>query len=266
MDEWLEEEVHKRMLGTSLEVVKFFTDDVIEELGREFSISPEELEAVQWVLEVGAHQWERETAAAKIKSKVIRHELDKLRNAIVRLSDTFDRTSDDTWNILADSGVWRSVIEEPLPRVIHRISETENGSSRTLEFLDVVTGEVQKENLDALGCALSALAECAVSAKLLAGAGRRGRPEDEAMFYLFYYVYQVWVSVLKRPFTLDWTKGNEPITDAARYCTRVCHIISAQIPAEQIVSSARKAREMGIQINNLQEVVQVFDHYRKQIE
>lgn len=98
----------------------------------------------------------------------------------------------------------------------------------------------------------------------IAGEGNPGRPSDDAAVDLSYGAFQVWARTLKREFRLDWTKDNEPLTDAAEFCVAVAQAVSQELGINRIAKTARKIRETAIPISSLEKLEPALDHYSEQ--
>jgi len=266
MDEEMTKEVMKRFLGTNLKDPVYFTNVVIDELGRDFSIPPDRHPTVQALLEVAAHQWTRESAQAKIDLKAVRLELDQLSKTISKLTQKIDSMSEETWKMITESGFWLSSSETPLPKVIQQDADDASTDFRTLHFADEASGAVEEVKLGSLRQMLSALAECSVSAKFLAGAGRPGRPNDDAMFDLLHVAFHVWVTVLDRSFEMVWAPNGGAVSPIADFFVRVSHVVDSGIPVQRIAFSARKIREKLQDYKSLCESDQNIDEYYKRFE
>jgi hypothetical protein len=81
-----------------------------------------------------------------------------------------------------------------------------------------------------------------------------GRPDQQGLWDLLHMGFQVWASVLGRPFKLDWASDGEPITDAARFCVRIARAVDPSLTLQQIATVSRKVREKSKSIRDLKEL------------
>ncbi len=266
MDAEMTKEIIKRYLGTSLTEQHFYDDATVDELRREFAIPLVQHTQVQMLLEVGANHSARMSEQAAIDLKPIRLELDRLNKAICKLTHEFESVSEETWFLMREAGFLRSSSETPFPKVIEPDGGDAVTALRTLQFVDQVSGKVEEVTLSSLFHMISALAECSVSTKPFAGAGRAGRPNDDAMFDLLFNAWGIWVAVLQRDFTLDWAPNGEPVTPAARFCTCISNIVDPGVTQQRIRTAARKVHEFDLNVSDLEELTQEIDNFHKRLE
>ncbi len=78
-----------------------------------------------------------------------------------------------------------------------------------------------------------------------------GRPAEEQLAGLMIAAYLLWVTVARKEFSLDWTQQNDPVSDAAIWCTRVVKQIAPEVPPSKIRTAALKVQKRSIKSKNL---------------
>ena len=234
----LKEAIERALCGSG-QHDKFFTETQMATLRDEFELPDEHIATTLAVLEHFAILWKDEVSCARISRPVVRKELKALLKATEHLSDLLEALSGDAW-LFIDRGDFG-----------RRYGESD-GDADPFDLNPVE--ESLKNAKVAFGAALG-----------VAGQGKRGRPTDDASYFLMFGIFQVWVSILRRDFRLDWTRDSQPITQAARFFAAVWKIIDPSISASRIANSARENREIRLSINSLEDTSEVLAHYSKQI-
>ncbi|WFE75752.1 hypothetical protein [Roseinatronobacter sp. S2] len=232
----------------------------MDEIGADFGIPAEMRDEIGQVLEFGASEYACETERAAHDFERIRKELHALDQAAKSLLNALANISLQTQRILHEAGVGRSLKGFDLPRV------TGTDNAPLLHYAASPNQQPLSIPLADIGSILAALGQCAIDARPAARASRKGRPEQQGLWDLLHMGFQVWASVLGRPFKLDWASDGHPITDAAQFSVRIAHVVDQSLTLQQIATASRKVREMSFQVSNLAELPNALEHYRKQFE
>ncbi len=165
-----------------------------------------------------------------------------------------DGAAPDTFRVLHEAGVAREFRNHS----IGKIAEASAGiawSSAATDAIELETSDAS--NLDHIRSQLAFLQSRAQSALTWSGAGKPGRPEDDSATGLMQFCFLVWTEIAKRDFTLAW-HGNDADSDAAR-------LVDYNLSASRIMNAARKVRETGIGINDLDKLVEDAEEFCKRI-
>ena len=261
----LENEAQAAFLRSYIETAQaspcnVFTPEIMDRIGSEFCIPAEVCDAVAPVLELGARDYSFEAQRAALDFERIRKELRALDNAAKSIASALQNMSPETQRILHESGVGRGLKGFDLPRVsgLPDAPLLHYAKSPDQEPASIPLADVQ--------VVLAALGQCAINAGPAARASKTGRPENQGLWVLLTMAFQVWASVLGRPFKLDWASNGDPITDAAQFAVRVAQVVDPSVTLREIATASRKVREKGMSFRNLEEVPQVIEHYHKQFE
>jgi hypothetical protein len=260
IDEKAQAEFIKRFTEASQGPRIVFTSEIVDQLSEEFGIPIAMRDLVGQILEVGARQWSAETQFSALGFEKIRKELRSLEKAAKAIVSVLENLSADTQQIMVDAGDGRTLGGFPLPRV------SMHDSAPVLEYAASSDRESRCISLAEARSIFAALGQCAVDARPMARATHKGRPEQEALFDLLHVGFHVWASLLCRAFKLDWASDGEPITDAAMFSVRIARVVDSAATLQQIATAARKVREKGMPIRDLEEKAKVVEHYRKQYE
>ena len=237
-----------------------FTPEIMDQIGADFDLPAEVRDGVALLLEFGAREYASETERAALGFERVRKELRALEQAANAITRALEYLSPDTQRILQEAGVGRTLIGSDLPRV------SMLADSPTLHVSASPDQAPLNIPLADIRSILTALGQCAVDAQPVAKASRKGRPDQQGLWDLLHMGFQVWASVLGRPFKLDWASDGEPITNAARFSVRIAQAVDASLTLPQIATASRKVREMSFQISNLSEFPDAVEHYRKRFE
>ncbi len=237
-----------------------FTPEIMDQIGLDFGILAEVRDVVALVLEFGGREYASEAQRAALDFERIQKELRALDKAAKSIACALQNISSQTQSILHEAGVGRSLKGLDLPRVsgLRDAPLLYYSASPDQEALCIPLSDVQ--------ALLAALGQCAIDARPAARASRNGRPDQQGLWDLLNAGFQVWASVLGRPFKLDWASNGDPITDAAQFSVRIARVVEPSLTLQQIATASRKVREKGMSFSNLEEVPQVAEHYRKQFE
>ncbi|MBO6790062.1 MAG: hypothetical protein JJ894_05935 [Dinoroseobacter sp.] len=235
--------------------------DQVSALLKAHDIQEEFAPLVQRVLEVAAKAYWKETDRANIDYKACRKDLDKLISTTSKLLSVIDGAAPDTFRVLHEAGVAREFRNHS----IGKIAEASAGiawSSAATDAIELETSDAS--NLDHIRSQLAFLQSRAQSALTWSGAGKPGRPEDDSATGLMQFCFLVWTEIAKRDFTLAW-HGNDADSDAARFCVDVARLVDYNLSASRIMNAARKVRETGIGINDLDKLVEDAEEFCKRI-
>lgn len=250
-----------RWLGASLHEPPPLSPDMIARLSVEFDLPADTAPVVGVVLNAAARSFRAESRRAQLDLARCRKDLAKIEKAAQQLLSAIDAASLDAWSVVADAQLARSLDLDNVEATMFQIAaQVMQGR------VPVPSATDDQTNLSKLRADLADLAEKARAAQVFAGAGKPGRPQDDAAFDLLHGVFHVWSSILARDFRLDWTDDGAPITEAARFCVAIARAIDPEISTSRIITAARKAREKGIQIRSLEELPEVMGEYRKRFE
>lgn len=249
-----------------------FTEEAIGILADKYSLPNKKLDEVRYLLNIGArsHKAEREWLAQNFKKA--RSQIKAISILCTKLQDALSDLDDDTLCILelaglaqefAQSGEIMGLINRPTvaagPRIIRN---TQHSGDETGWALDRPSlGTVSFEEIKTL---LMHVDEAAKGSLKAAREGKRGKPEDDALFDLFLIAYQIWVNYVDQSFTLVWAEETwEPDTAAAQWCVDVARVVDPDASLKSIDTVSRKVRERSIKISSLEELPAFSDNYSK---
>jgi chaperonin cofactor prefoldin len=153
---------------------------------------------VQLSLQQAALNYKEEIQRAGRDKNTAKSELERALKLTDRLSAQLNDLSEDT-RFFVNRRTFQRALERtgvPLGRPDRKVS------------LDKITNDLSRSK-DTLELSLSSLRKA-------------GRPSDDALDGLLLQAFLIWVTLLRRPFKLDWTPLGEPSTEAADWCERVC--------------------------------------------
>jgi hypothetical protein len=236
--------------------------DEVSALRIAYSIPEEFAPVVQVVLDVAAKAYWQETGRANIDYKACRKDLDKLVSATSKLLSVIDGAAPDTFRVLREAGVAREFRNHSIGEIVEASVRTALSSAAT-DTIELETSTAS--DLDRIRSQLALLHSDAQSALTWSGAGKPGRPEDDSAANLMQACFLVWTEMAKRDFKLAW-HGNDADSDAARFCVDVARLVDPNLSASRIMNAARKVRETGIGINDLDKLVEDADEFCKRID
>ena len=237
-----------------------FTPEIMDQIGAEFGIAAEVRDVIGQVLEFGAREYASEAEWAALEFERIRKDLHALERAAKSLLDAFANVSPQTQWVLHEVGVARRLNGFDLPHV------SALDGDALLHYAAPADQPPLCISLADVRSILAALGQCASDARPAAKASRKGRPVQQGLWDLLHAGFHIWSSGLGRPFKLDWASDGEPITDAARFCVRIAHVVDPSLALGQIKTVSRKVREEAMVIRNLSEMPKGAEHYRKRFE
>lgn len=231
------------MYGPEGSVEPRFTDDVMAGLVADFDIPETAVSGVQVALEFACRAYWTQTWRPEIRSKDVREELAALSKAAADLTERISRTSQETWDMLFESGRRQRLDTIPTPRLSNDGAARQDPSRAILHLhIESDGGQTALEFSEWLG-GIDALKACADRAAELTGAGKPGKPPDHAGFFLIHGAYAVWTATLGREFRIAWSDGGDWLTPAARFCFKVAQTVDPDIAASRIRTAARAVHE-----------------------
>ncbi|WP_424973208.1 hypothetical protein [Dinoroseobacter sp. S76] len=233
---------------------KYFSQAVSGPIEREFEIPSVISSAVFLNLAFGALHYWKQRIQDRASNKAVRKKFDRLNRKASELADMLSTMTGEAWEAI--DGVQLAYETAP---ALYPDWRAANSS----DPVDAPPRLTQDDVAD-LAAKLSALAETTEAATRMVGKGQVGRPEDDAMLHLLHVAFQVWTTILGRPFKLDWTGASEPITDAAQFCVRIARVVDPSISLGRIANASRSVREKSMTVSDLGLTPEIMDHYRKQ--
>lgn len=242
-----------RALGTSETPDTSFDKPAFDKIVSKHSISKKERIGVRQALALGHAAYLREAQYHNLDVKSIRAQLSAASEAAVTLKAALANLSPDAVQILSDYRLGMvmaqflpdlDTIVECDPTLLAR-SMFENGATEADFSFDTQASAEMTERL----------LQTTESALTFARANKSGPRPDARFSELLGMARVAWVSVLGRPFNLDWTDANVPITDAARFCFDVSRAVDPNVEPKKIRRAARVASEE----NQLNQLLAQFD-------
>lgn len=253
-------ETQRRLTGASQDFGAFFTDDQRDDFQSEFSISDQAVAVIDHLMRAARLRFLEDEKLAKRDLQKVRKELNRASRAAHALLQALQSMSEDTVHVLDDAGYGLRLAGQPYPRLAVDDAATSTTSAE-LKYKCRDTGEILTATLPNIEQLLSAFSEAIIAAKPMAGAGRKGRSNDDGIELLLFFIYHCWESILRRDFKLDWTEQSQPITEAARFAVYLSQLVDGAIPASRIAGGARKVQRKGIRINGLEDMDAAVEHF-----
>ena len=264
--EWLDRSFWTFATGGVPQELQVFKDHVLRPLIHEFDIPNDLAAKVQGELDCGAQAFLASAQRAKDDSAELRKQLETMRKSAEKLRNLINEAPPEVWQLLNNSAAGRTLGGAPYPRIRTPSNGTDVLSKPALEFRKDGSDDIARFDMSALCDALDAISECTTNAKKFAGQGKRGRPENNGLYYLMIQTYQAWAWVLEREFRLDWTDDRKPITPAARFAVAVAHAVDPTLPDGTIANAAIKARDLGKKTRHLEEPPEIVEFFFKRLE
>ena len=215
----------------------YFSQETVDTLASEFSISGSQKQDLNFMLEQGARMYfrTRDIIESDVKPADIRTTLNKLVRRTAALRETlgelpyevtrvFDEiTNTDSLAILDKGG--RNFHDQP---------------TLTIETLDTVPGEsISTIELSDMIQFLDAISRLSLETKQQLPKAKFGRPTDRALDIWIANLSLFWTKHLGRKFTRDDMGGGIPLSQAAEFCSRASGYLDEEIPGTLIMKSMK---------------------------
>lgn len=226
------------MTHKSSNAAPYFSQEIIDTLAKDFSISAVQKPNLEFMLNQGAQMYFRtkEVNESTVKPAEHRAILDKLRRRAVALRETLDELPRDAVRSFDEITSYDSLeILEKGGRAFH------DQPTLTLEPLEAVPGEtITTIEISDLIQYLDAIARLSVETKEKLPDAELGRPTDHALEIWIANLAHLWTKKLGREFTRDDLGGGIPLSQAAEFCSRASSYLDDKIPGTLIMKSMKR--------------------------
>lgn len=215
----------------------YFSQETVDTLAGDFSISDSQKQNLKFMLEQGASMYFRakDVGENDVRPADTRSILDKLMRRAASLRETLDELPDDIVRRFDE------ITNNDSLKILEKGGrEFHDQPTLTLETLDTVPGEsIPIIEIQDMVHLLEALARLSLETKQLLPKAKFGRPTDRALDIWIANLALFWTKYLNKKFTRDDMGGGIPLSQAADFCSRASGYLDKEIPGTMIMKSMK---------------------------